>query len=94
MLVELWVGQAELSQTWSRSHGNRLRCRIHSLPLQHRAKRRFCRVLMIIAGPEEPAFMDAYINQIVAKLLKYGPGKAGKLTAGYAFWWPTTCTAG
>lgn len=91
--VELWVeGLSLLIFLGSRSW-NLLRCRIHSLPLQHRAKRRFGRVLMVIAGPEEPKFMDAYMHQIVIKLLKYGPGKAGKLAAGNALWWPTACTA-
>ena len=38
--------------------------------------------------------MDAYMNQIVEQLLKYGPDQAGELAAGYALymWWPTACT--
>ena len=38
--------------------------------------------------------MDAYMNEIVTKLLEYGPGQPGKLAAGFTWWWPAACTAG
>lgn len=47
------------------------------LPLEHRAKRRFCGVLAIIPGPGEPSYLGFVLRLVATEFISYGPGTSG-----------------
>lgn len=48
------------------------------MPLSHLNRRRFCHVVGIIVGPQEPSNVDPYVEDLLEEFIKYGPqGRPG-----------------
>ena len=51
-------------------------CRCADIPHVFRSIRDFCHLLVIIPGPDEPASLDPYVEELFQDFKKYGPSGA------------------
>jgi len=48
-------------------------CRSADIPVEHKGRREFSDVVILMPGPREPKNVDPYLEPLLLELVKYGP---------------------